>query len=143
MALPRKAWVEIFYSDENITESIADSVISLTYSDKASGEADELQLTLHDRDGLWHNDWYPQFSHISPGEGDDFSEIAKALQQGTSASNLQALINSTDLTPEQGAVLQRVTNSAGWPQIIAQHPQYIGEAGKLRLIEDILAGGIT
>jgi hypothetical protein len=66
--------------------------------------------------------------------------MAEKLQQGTSAAELQRLIDASDLTPEQGAELQRVTYAPTWPQYAAEHPQYRGLSGKLKLIEDIRGG---
>jgi hypothetical protein len=63
--------------------------------------------------------------------------MVRALQRGVSAAELQRMIDASDLTPEQGAELQRVTISSGWPQFVAEHPQYRGESGKLTLIQDI------
>jgi hypothetical protein len=67
----------------------------------------------------------------------DYTEMAQALQRGVSTAELQRMIDTSDLTPEQGVELQRVTNSSGWPQFVAEHPQYRGESGKLLLIYDI------
>ena len=50
----------IIYNNRDITNDITDHLISLSYSDKVAEEADELELTLEDADGLWQNDWYPE-----------------------------------------------------------------------------------
>jgi hypothetical protein len=63
--------------------------------------------------------------------------MARALQRGVNAAELQRIIDASDLTPEQGAELQRVTNSAEWSQFVAEHPQYRGESGKVALIQNI------
>jgi len=146
MADSKRAYIKIEYDGTDITADITDSVIDFQYVDKAGNEADEVTLNCHDIDGNWHNDWYPK-----PGkEGDgtnvgssDYSEMAKALQKGTSAAELQRMIDASDLTPEQGRTLQRVTNSAGWRQYAAQNPQYRGESGKIKLIEDVKAGVVV
>jgi phage protein D len=49
----------ILYENKNITKDVSDYLISLTYQDKHSGESDEIELQMHDRDLLWQNDWYP------------------------------------------------------------------------------------
>jgi phage protein D len=33
--------------------------LSFEYTDKSSGETDDLQITLEDRNGLWRDPWYP------------------------------------------------------------------------------------
>jgi phage protein D len=50
---------KILYNNKDITSDISDHLKSLTYTDKVSGEADELELELEDKDNLWVNDWYP------------------------------------------------------------------------------------
>ena len=42
------------------TDMLAPCVLDFSYTDHASGKADELQLTLHDREGKWQGDWRPQ-----------------------------------------------------------------------------------
>jgi len=146
MAISRRAFIKVEYDGKNITAAISDSVIDFQYVDKAGNEADDVTLICHDREGNWHNDWYPKL--IKKGDGtsagsSDYSEMAKALQAGTSAAELQRMINESDLTAEQGRTLQRVTDSANWQQFTAQNPQYRGESGKKKLIEDIKLGVIA
>lgn len=51
---------QILYNNKDITRDITDHLLSLSYTDKVSGEADNLELVLEDADGLWQNDWYPE-----------------------------------------------------------------------------------
>ena len=39
-------------------------LLSLSYTDKADDELDDLQLTLEDREGLWQGDWLPKHGDI-------------------------------------------------------------------------------
>jgi len=143
MAGSRRAYIKIEYDGKDITEALSKTVLNFNYIDKASNEADELTITCDDREGNWHNDWYPKVSRAPenpPEPPYDYSEMARALQQGTSAANLQRLIDESDLTPEQGRTLQRVTPTAGWSDFVREHPQYKGYEGKLLLIQDIKRG---
>lgn len=60
MAKPRRAWVTVEYDGKDITEEISASLLNLTFIDKSADEADEVTITLHDREGHWHKDWYPK-----------------------------------------------------------------------------------
>jgi hypothetical protein len=140
MAESRRAYIKIEYAGKDITEALSNSVINLQYIDKASNEADELTINCHDREGHWHNDWYPKAAGAPPKPPYDYTEMARALQNGTSAANLQRLIDESDLTPEQGRILQRVTSAAGWNDFTAKNPQYRGFEGKILLINDIKKG---
>jgi len=50
---------KILYNNKNITADISEHLVSLSYTDKVEGEADEFQMSLEDADGLWQNEWYP------------------------------------------------------------------------------------
>lgn len=80
MIVPKNRY-EVVYNGKNITGDILPYVIRFTYSDRANGEADELELLLEDTDGLWQSDWYPL-------KGDTISakiydETGRALDCGT------------------------------------------------------------
>jgi phage protein D len=54
-----KPTYEIVYNGKNITTDILPYVLSFSFSDKASGESDELEIVVEDSEGLWRNEWYP------------------------------------------------------------------------------------
>lgn len=54
--MARRTKAEISFAGVNITKSIQPYLLSLSYTDNEEGEADDLQLTLQDRDGLWVRD---------------------------------------------------------------------------------------
>lgn len=51
---------ELSYNGRAITQDIAPYVISASYTDHLSGEADSLDIELEDTDGRWLNAWYPE-----------------------------------------------------------------------------------
>ena len=55
----RSAEVVLFYEGVNISKDIAPYLISFTYTDNARDKADDISLTLEDRELLWLNDWFP------------------------------------------------------------------------------------
>lgn len=64
--LSRRVWLEIKYITAgtkkvtDISEDISRYFISLEYSEAMSDEADDLTLTLEDRQQIWLNDWLPE-----------------------------------------------------------------------------------
>ena len=52
-------WV-LKYKGVNITSDLAPMVTSVRYTDKLHGEADEIDVTVQDRDGLWRGPWCPE-----------------------------------------------------------------------------------
>jgi len=139
--LPRRSWLEVQIDGVDISEAVSNHIKEFTYTDRASGESDSIELTVHDRDENFIDAWYPMQAADSGAAQTDYSriynEMAEKLQQGTNPAELQRLIDQSDLTTAQGKELQRVTSSETWPQFVAEHPQYRGLSGKLQLIKDI------
>lgn len=59
MILVRKAEVKITYEGVDISRDIAPFLTYFTYSDNGNGKADDLQITLADREGKWRGSWMP------------------------------------------------------------------------------------
>lgn len=53
----RRAWVDITYNDVNITRDISPFLLSFAFTERRDKQADEVALTLEDRDGRWQNAW--------------------------------------------------------------------------------------
>jgi phage protein D len=56
---PRKTEIKLVYEGVDISRDIAPFLLSFDYDDKSSGEADDLQITLEDKEGLWRGPWFP------------------------------------------------------------------------------------
>ncbi len=56
----RRAWLGAIYNGIDITDDITPHLISWSHTDNMSGQADDLQITLEDRDHLWSSDWMPE-----------------------------------------------------------------------------------
>lgn len=57
MNAARKSSVYLEIEGTDISKTINEDLISLRYIDSEEDEADDLQITLHDRDGRWMNQW--------------------------------------------------------------------------------------
>ncbi len=55
----RRASVRISIEGKDVTLDLAPHLLSLTFTEKADEELDDLQLVLEDRDRLWQGDWLP------------------------------------------------------------------------------------
>lgn len=55
--LARRTAAEICFDGVDITKSVRPYLLSLTYTDNEEDEADDLQIKLEDRDGLWLCKW--------------------------------------------------------------------------------------
>lgn len=57
---PRRVEISLTYNHVDVDRDIAKFLLSLTYTDNSSGEADDLQITLEDREQVWARDWVPE-----------------------------------------------------------------------------------
>lgn len=57
---PRTSSIKILYNNKDISVDISKYLKSINYTDNLSGEADDLQITLEDRQGLWQSAWMPE-----------------------------------------------------------------------------------
>lgn len=55
----RRAFINVTYNKVDITEALRKYIKSVEYTDTLSGSADDLQLTMEDRAGLWLAEWFP------------------------------------------------------------------------------------
>lgn len=56
----RRCLVIIKYNDKDISADLQQYLKNVSYTDNMSGEADDLQLTLEDKAGLWQASWVPE-----------------------------------------------------------------------------------
>lgn len=54
----RRAYPKVIYNKVDISEALKPYLKSMEYTDMLTGQADDLQLTLEDRDGLWLEAWF-------------------------------------------------------------------------------------
>lgn len=60
METVRRAIFKVEYAGKDITSSVSNQVLSVTYTDHSEGESDEVQLHIEDSEGLWRSSWYPK-----------------------------------------------------------------------------------
>ena len=55
--LARRSETEVFFAGTNITQSLKQYFISLTYTDNEEGETDDLQIKIEDSNSVWLEKW--------------------------------------------------------------------------------------
>lgn len=55
--IARRADVEVYFAGANISKSLRNFLLSLTYTDNEEDEADDLQIKIHDRENVWLHQW--------------------------------------------------------------------------------------
>lgn len=60
MSVMRSVSALIEYQGKDITKDISKFLKSISYTDVLSGEADDVQVTLEDKEGIWRAEWFPK-----------------------------------------------------------------------------------
>lgn len=58
--MARTAALNIIYKGKDISKDISASLINFTFIDNEQGSADEIELLLENKKGLWSSSWYPE-----------------------------------------------------------------------------------
>lgn len=56
----RRATLSVFIGGHDAANYVDPHLLDFSFTDNAGGKADEVQITLHDRDGKWNGEWRPQ-----------------------------------------------------------------------------------
>ncbi len=56
----RRVTLSVFIGGHDASSYVDPCLLDFSFTDNAGGKADEVQLTLHDRDGKWVGPWRPQ-----------------------------------------------------------------------------------
>lgn len=57
---PTEPVFRIIYRGMDISSELDPHLLACTYTDKVHGEADDIEITVQDKDGLWRGDWCPE-----------------------------------------------------------------------------------
>ncbi len=119
--IARRASAKICFDGVDITTDITKYLLSVTYTDCEENEADDLQIKLADREGVWLTQWLGKAIHASLGRtasGTDNSTNYRVTAKiglnvrsgpGTSYSKLGAL--------SFGATVKVVSIENGWAKL--------------------------
>ena len=69
MNAPRRTAVSVWFDGTDISASMEQYLTSLSYTDNEEGESDDLQMSIHDRDGIWLQQWIGQLIHGTVSSG--------------------------------------------------------------------------
>lgn len=59
----RRATLTLIYEGHDISQDIAPGLLSFSFTEKADGESDDVQIEISDRDRKWQETWIPQRGH--------------------------------------------------------------------------------
>lgn len=136
----------VLYNKKDISADLNDCMKSISYTDNMTGEADDLQITLEDKNNLWSNSWMPEkgasleltmISHY----WDSVYSLPQELRAGTfeideiSCSFLptEVSIKGTSI-PDGSSTLRGVEHTRSWEKVtLKKVAQDIAEGAKMVL----------
>lgn len=87
MTKSRRIDISTKYNNKDISNDLKPYILSLSYNDVISGQADDVQITLEDKNDIWKSDWFPDkgatlsISLIS-NAWDNLNDISKTFSIG-------------------------------------------------------------
>lgn len=96
----RRAAAQVSFGGVDITEDIRPYLLSLIWTDNEEDEADDLQLKLQDRDGLWLTKWLSASVQAAAGAGT--AQTSTAAAAGSSASSTYRVTPAIGLNVRTG-----------------------------------------
>ncbi len=126
--LARRADMSVFIANVDVTSSVKNHLISLTYTDNED-EADDLQLKLADRDCLWLEKWFNTVVDAAASvprenDGEEDKEETTVAYKVTAANGAGAYLRPDSsytllngMTIPYGTVVEVKSISGGWANI--------------------------
>ena len=147
MTLARRSWAEIVYAGEDISADIAPYLLDVSYTDNSGGQADELTISLEDRDGLWRGDWLPGAGDklTCRIHADDWGEGGGSLFCGEftidkplSLSGPPSIAKISGLSVPTGSAARRTQRSRAWEQVeFRTIAEDVAASSQLTLVWDV------
>lgn len=82
--MARRAVAQVNFAGVDITKDIRKYLLSLTYTDNAEDEADDLQIKLQDREGLWTCHWLADMVNAAASPAS--ATLENAPEEGSEAA---------------------------------------------------------
>ncbi len=149
MADPKRTFLRLLFtaSGTDVTEDILPDLLSFSYEDKETGEADELRLTLKDETGKWAASWKPDGGEVidaflaaggvTAGKGDElfcgrFYVDRMGVQGSPRTFDLSAVS-----TPLKHPIRRRLMSRPWESKTLKGIAQQIAEENELKLLYDV------
>ncbi|MBQ7478095.1 MAG: hypothetical protein IJT01_04240 [Selenomonadaceae bacterium] len=154
--LSRRSWAEIFYTPKgggdttDITEDVSKYFISLSCTDNLSDQADDLSLSLEDRQRLWTGDWMPEkgaflsailhtFAWGSLEDGEKSMDLGRFEIDGFSGTEIPTAVQIKAISIlSDNTNLRETKKSRSWDKIqLQQIANDVAEENGLSLFWDV------
>ena len=149
MSDPKRTFLRLLFTSKgtDVTQDILPDLLSFSYEDKETGEADELRLTLKDETGKWSASWKPDGGEIvdaylaagdvTNGKGDELfcgRFYADRLSVRGSPRTFEMEAGST---PLQHPIRRKLITKAWESRTLKGIAQEIADSNGLKLFFDV------
>ncbi len=142
--LTRRTSIEVKFAGTDITESMKNYLISLSYTDNEEDETDDLQIKLHDRDGIWIEKWLNdaiQAAADTPVPKEDDKKETLRPYKVIAKGGLAVRSRDGDQyyqygTLPYGTIVSVKSISSGWANITYDDKNAYVKASYLKALED-------
>lgn len=98
--LARRVEVKLYFKGKNISKELSKYLLSMSFTDKEDDEADEIDITLDDREGKWIKDWL---------------NTSKEIKKSTKTENIKKAFKGTEI---HAMVVQKNPYSDGRDKVL-------------------------
>lgn len=138
----RRTKLTLIYEGTDISPDIEPDLLSFEFSDKESGESDEISITLKDEHELWHTDWFP-------GKGDRIKATINDVDFGDlycgqfeideiSLSTPPTIFSIKAVSVPLVKSIRRTKKSRTWEEAqLSEMVDTVADEGGLQLIYDV------
>lgn len=135
MTQARTTTVNITYKGKDISQDIAPFLTSFTFTDNSGGTADDISITLQDRNSLWLDDWFPS-------KGDKIT--CSIIQNDTVTQSLPCgvyEVDQIDYSAPPHTITIKAVSCAITQSLKAEKHNHVWENSSLRVIASDIASG--
>ena len=146
MTAGRRAWAEVLYDGADISEGLEPYLLGVTYTDHRGGKADEVTISLEDRDELWRGDWLPGVGATLTVRihADDWGEGEGSLLCGTftldklSLAGPPSTVQLSGVSVPTGLAARKTKRSRAWEQVTLRRvAEDVADSAGLSLVWDV------
>lgn len=122
--LARRTVIEVYFDGTDISESIRKYLISLSYTDNEEDEADDLQIKLEDRDGIWLEQWLSAAvqsaadGSLAEGGAGDTAQYRVTARSGLNVRSGPGTSHGRLGALTYGTVIDVISIADGWASIV-------------------------
>lgn len=153
----RRTAVEVFFAGKDISQSLRDYLISVTYTDNEEDTADDLQIKIDDRDDVWLTKWLNKvIQSAATASSDNLEEDKGVIYKVTSV--IGAAVRSRPGYSyylygmlAYGTLIESVSTEKGWIKIdyggkdgyvnASLLTVYTGENDALQVDDEVVVNG--